>query len=220
MKMIININWCKLFGHREVYRMEGKDIVFTCLRCGQVRVQSWDEETVEDYLEERKEEPRPHDYTGAFNLNPIEWKKLNELNCWVGDTPVGEFYLVMEGVHFNKHYISATPWDGHLLHWIPCGEISLDEAKEECRQLYLNKLTECFTFTPQRLQTNFTHHTTFQMGEPVRKKSGSEWEGRVVGRYGTELTPEGYAVESSAHAGSVQIYPASALERTSVYDGT
>ena len=27
----------------------------------------------------------------------------------------------------------------------------------------------------------------------------------------TALTPEGYAVESESHAGSVQIYPASAL---------
>lgn len=52
----------------------------------------------------------------------------------------------------------------------------------------------------------------FQRGDLVRKKSGSQWEGRVVGAYSTELTPEGYAVESSTHKGSVQIYPASALE--------
>lgn len=47
----------------------------------------------------------------------------------------------------------------------------------------------------------------------LRKKSGSQWQGKVVGWYSTELTPEGYAVESEFHAGSVQIYPASALER-------
>ena len=52
----------------------------------------------------------------------------------------------------------------------------------------------------------------FNRGDLVRKKSGSEWEGRVVGEYSTELTAEGYAVESSAHKGSVQIYPAAALE--------
>ena len=28
----------------------------------------------------------------------------------------------------------------------------------------------------------------------------------------TKLTPEGYAVESESHKGSVQIYPATALE--------
>lgn len=51
----------------------------------------------------------------------------------------------------------------------------------------------------------------FKLGDLVRKASGSAWEGRVVGTYSTSLTPEGYAIESSAHPGSVQIYPAQAL---------
>lgn len=51
-----------------------------------------------------------------------------------------------------------------------------------------------------------------RMGDLVRKTSGSEWEGHICGTYSTELTPEGYAVESAAHKGSVQIYPAKALE--------
>ncbi len=50
------------------------------------------------------------------------------------------------------------------------------------------------------------------MGDLVKKTSGSEWVGHVCGTYSTPLTPEGYAVESEAHAGSVQIYPAKALE--------
>lgn len=56
----------------------------------------------------------------------------------------------------------------------------------------------------------------FNMGDRVRKTKGSEWQGRVVGTYSTTLTPEGYAVESEAHPGSVQIYPASALEAVGV----
>ena len=52
---------------------------------------------------------------------------------------------------------------------------------------------------------------TFNLGDTVEKKSGSAWAGVIVGTYSTHLTPEGYAVESSAHPGSVQIYPASAL---------
>lgn len=52
----------------------------------------------------------------------------------------------------------------------------------------------------------------FAMGDRVKKTSGSEWVGHVCGTYSTALTPEGYAVESEAHAGSVQIYPAKALE--------
>lgn len=52
----------------------------------------------------------------------------------------------------------------------------------------------------------------FKLGELVRKVSGSQWHGMVVGTYSTELTPEGYAVESDTEKGSVQIYPAKALE--------
>ena len=55
----------------------------------------------------------------------------------------------------------------------------------------------------------------FSRGDRVRKVGGSQWEGIVVGEYSTTLTPEGYAVESCAHAGSVQIYPAKALELVS-----
>jgi len=52
----------------------------------------------------------------------------------------------------------------------------------------------------------------FKRGDTVRKIKGSQWSGKVVGEYSTELTPEGYAVESSTEKGSVQIYPAAALE--------
>jgi dihydrofolate reductase (trimethoprim resistance protein) len=54
---------------------------------------------------------------------------------------------------------------------------------------------------------------TFSLGDRVRKKSGAAWQGQVVGWYCTKLTPEGYAVESESHLGSVQIYPVAALER-------
>lgn len=53
----------------------------------------------------------------------------------------------------------------------------------------------------------------FKLGDLVRKTSGSSWYGYVCGTYSTELTPEGYAVESARHPGSVQIYPVGALER-------
>jgi len=53
----------------------------------------------------------------------------------------------------------------------------------------------------------------FDLGETVTKKSGSSWTGKVVGFYTTDLTPEGYAVESATEKGSVQIYPVKALEK-------
>lgn len=52
----------------------------------------------------------------------------------------------------------------------------------------------------------------FNLGDSVKKTKGSCWSGIIVGTYSTELTPEGYAVESFTEKGSVQIYPATALE--------
>ena len=52
----------------------------------------------------------------------------------------------------------------------------------------------------------------FKIGDRVRKIRGSRWVGVVVGTYSTTLTPEGYCVASETEVGSVQIYPASALE--------
>ena len=59
----------------------------------------------------------------------------------------------------------------------------------------------------------------FLPGDRVRKKSGAKWQGHVCGWYSTEMTPDGYAVESEFHKNSVQIYPAGALELVSVDDG-
>jgi len=64
--------------------------------------------------------------------------------------------------------------------------------------------------TTEPLHQLSTH--TFDIGTRVRKKSGSQWEGFVCGYYSTSLTPNGVCVESSTHKGSVQIYPAKALE--------
>ena len=52
----------------------------------------------------------------------------------------------------------------------------------------------------------------WSLGKRLRKKTGSQWHGRVVGFYCTVQTSEGYAIESEREPGSVQIYPASALE--------
>ncbi len=52
----------------------------------------------------------------------------------------------------------------------------------------------------------------FAVGARVRKIKGSAWQGRVCGTYSSSLTTEGYAVESEREPGSVQIYPASALD--------
>jgi hypothetical protein len=53
---------------------------------------------------------------------------------------------------------------------------------------------------------------SWRLGVRVRKIKGSSWQGKIVGYYSTELTPNGYAVESEREPGSVQIYPMTALE--------
>lgn len=65
---------------------------------------------------------------------------------------------------------------------------------------------------PHRNALDAAPAAKFKVGDLVTKAKGSQWTGRVVGTYSTTLTPEGYAVESSTERGSVQIYPAAALE--------
>jgi hypothetical protein len=75
----------------------------------------------------------------------------------------------------------------------------------------------CKEFLSEALDSTATSVTIkedgkFKLGDFVKKVSGSQWHGVVVGTYSTELTPEGYAVESWTEKGSVQIYPSKALD--------
>ena len=58
----------------------------------------------------------------------------------------------------------------------------------------------------------FLRECAFGFGDVVRKRSGSAWEGRIVGFYSTRLTPFGVCVESASHPVSVQIYPVAELD--------
>ena len=59
----------------------------------------------------------------------------------------------------------------------------------------------------------------FKQGDYVQKKSGSFWQGQVVGFYSTDQTPVGYCVQlvlpgsdNASDPMPVQIYPEQALE--------
>ena len=54
----------------------------------------------------------------------------------------------------------------------------------------------------------------FREGDMVRKKSGSWFEGAIVGFYSTRDTPRGYAIQMQIPTGNgpVQIFPEAALE--------
>lgn len=56
----------------------------------------------------------------------------------------------------------------------------------------------------------------YEYGTRLKKKKGSQWQGRVVGFYQTPYTHEGYAIESEKELRSVQIYPEAALEPVDV----
>lgn len=62
-----------------------------------------------------------------------------------------------------------------------------------------------------RVAATFPMASKFNIGDQVYKPRGAHWSGVVVGTYSTDLTPEGYCVESENEPGSVQIYPAAAL---------
>jgi dihydrofolate reductase (trimethoprim resistance protein) len=68
------------------------------------------------------------------------------------------------------------------------------------------------TIPPNPIPWALNHPPAFHLGQWVQKHRGGRWRGKVVGWYQTSLTPEGYAVESAYEPGSVQIYPATALE--------
>lgn len=65
---------------------------------------------------------------------------------------------------------------------------------------------------PQPQTSDQTPARRWKLGDHLHKRRGSQWHGKVVGFYSTELTPVGYAIESATEHGSVQIYPESALE--------
>lgn len=56
---------------------------------------------------------------------------------------------------------------------------------------------------------------TFPIGTPVRKVSGPQWQGVVVGYYSSSFTPEGLVIECTAEGarGQVHVEPAKRMER-------
>lgn len=102
-----------------------------------------------------------------------------------------------------------------------CGSVNTSLFRFGCDDDHYVRCRDCRASGPEQGSktaaieawriTTFPNHHTFTFGDRVSKKSGSHWHGKVVGFYSTELTPEGYAIESEREQGSVQIYPAKAL---------
>ena len=62
---------------------------------------------------------------------------------------------------------------------------------------------------------NETLSDRFPIGTRVRKASGPEWRGVVVGYYSSTYTPEGLVIECTAEGarGQVHVEPANRMER-------
>lgn len=87
----------------------------------------------------------------------------------------------------------------------------IGESVQALRQVSLKLATLTPSIRAQALE-EAAKPGQFQRGDRVKKHSGSWWEGKVVGTYSTDQTPEGYCVQLDAHPnGPVQIYPAAAL---------
>ena len=63
-----------------------------------------------------------------------------------------------------------------------------------------------------RMQT-MCYRDLFPLGCLVRKISGPEWLGKVVGYYSSSFTPEGLVIECTAEGGQVHVEPAKRMER-------
>jgi dihydrofolate reductase (trimethoprim resistance protein) len=127
-----------------------------------------------------------------FGGNENAWLDMERL---VTKSDERGYILFAQGINPERTFIA----------WPKEGEFSPTNPPSDCYFLDFNG----YKISYQVLGQN---SPKFSLGDLVYKKSGAAWEGRVVGTYSTELTPEGYAVESSIHKGSVQIYPAAALE--------
>lgn len=88
-------------------------------------------------------------------------------------------------------------------------------ALEEFNRSDWNKLIYIEDIRSALTEAQKRREHAFYIGQRVTKIKGSKWTGRVCGVYATDLTPEGYAVESETETGSVQIYPAAALTAAS-----
>lgn len=82
-----------------------------------------------------------------------------------------------------------------------------DHAIAAATRDYENRICESLN-VPRALVTG----GVYSFGDLVRKKSGGQWHGAVVGFYHTTLTQHGVCVESMKERGSVQLYPQVAME--------
>ena len=97
----------------------------------------------------------------------------------------------------------------HEFHLLAANEVMLFSAKQVAEITALKRqLAETLK---NAALSGASSDARWPLGMMVHKTKGASWRGRIVGYYSTDLTPEGYCVESAHEPGSVQIYPRAAL---------
>lgn len=128
-------------------------------------------------------------------IKPLEWRQ-QEPDVFVAETSLVGVYSIWPQ--------KSVEWRCSLTEGIfP----SSDAAKAAAQADYEQRIRSALVDVPVE-----PVNRKFKLGDHVCKTKGSSWVGHVVGFYSTELTPVGYAVESSRERGSVQIYPEAALK--------
>lgn len=144
----------------------------------------------------------PYWYYKFGNGVPFDWDSL--VNGWSSEPSKWTIHQLTQLYKFKV--AEGSPLEKKFKnHYNLVGTFTPPKSQAESSTLENENKKELEENTPP-------HYRTFKYGQRVRKKSGSQWQGMVVGFYSTELTPDGYCVESDTHKGSVQIYPAAALE--------
>ena len=164
-------------------------------------------------------EPANYADTIAAVKNFAHWHHLNEWTIKNGRTPSdSEIDFEVEAFRKIEKAVKATPASSvavkasqakyHVVELRQCAIFAADIGPSIAKAMTdAAEYLECSSAQAQDMAG-----WAFVEGDFVRKKSGSWWEGRVVGTYTTEQTPRGYAVQLDRPFGPVQIYPENALE--------
>ena len=118
-------------------------------------------------------------------------------------------------------------WPGYNEQSWPQRFAELDRQLKECRTTLLEIFSgraEAREAVAERdariaeLEAKLAFVTAYPLGTHVRKISGPEWRGIVVGHYSSTFTPEGLVIECTADGarGQVHVEPAKRMENDNV----
>lgn len=146
----------------------------------------------------------------AVAVEALEWRLKPGTNDLVAESQVGTYGAGL--IHHNFVAILRRV-DNDQWHDVIIARGGLEVVKDAAQADYEARIRSALV-SPDDTSPEpvVPEGWQFAFNQPVRKRSGSWWEGRVVGWYSTAQTQRGYCVEIYKPNGSFHIYPESALE--------